>query len=590
MDILNEERFEKGGVVLERLHPELSVEPFIPYYERMGYEVKTNVLPNGWTEIIGEKINKPDSDIVEYLQNHSKDEAYRLNNSNWNSRFISNAQYNVNRDYITNFAKGGRLRSIMKDIHNYNAPFSVVAVDTDNRKVLEQAISIQDWQLIPAHYRVLKEKYPNATIRVEDGTGISLFAKGGRTTHSRRVDARRLSKEPWEQAYKSKRKGNYYAKGGEVCPTCGSFAKGGMVDLFEDYEKLPKDARDIYAKYEAKIIEGDYNYKDSKNFLKEMESAGYTFDYGLDNEPYGLRPIGVSLNELEGFEEFAKGGKTKINWSEYYEKGGTIMSKEMKDKLFDSDGTRKIDRKSIKELTDYVNSLEQTKSKHFNEKTKKYSPARQKLHKEILNEFKDNLVCIESDEPIAILMGGSPASGKSTFLKKYAPYLLSEELLRIDADEVRSMLPEYEGWNASQTHLETKDIVNTLLSDRTIGLPCNFDLIYDGTMNNTKSYLPLIKILKELGYKIYVVYIDNVPKDVIVDRALKRYQKSGRFVPLEVIDDFFSKGKSALNEIKKEVDGYMIVDGGNNNYNIIEEGGMKLPQNREYSKIGSPIN
>jgi hypothetical protein len=91
-----------------------------------------------------------------------------------------------------------------------------------------------------------------------------------------------------------------------------SFAKGGMVDLFEDYEKLPKDARDIYEKYEAKIIEGDYNYKDSKNFLKEMELVGYTFDYGLDNEPYGLRPIGVSLNKLEGFEEFAKGGEVKV--------------------------------------------------------------------------------------------------------------------------------------------------------------------------------------------------------------------------------------------------------------------------------------
>jgi predicted ABC-type ATPase len=654
-ELYNEEKFEGGGIVLERVHPQVAVEPFIPYYERMGYEVKTNVLPNGWTEIIGEKINKPDSDIVEYLQNHTKDEAYRLNNSNWNSRFISNAQYNVNRDYITNFAKGGR------------------------------------------------------------------------TTHSRRVDARRLSQEPWEQAYLSKRKGNYYEDGGEVCPTCGSFAKGGKIDdnvvfstpfgigLTKDFLPARKVSGEVILLSDEEIKSGKYpiidwdkvgeaiennaekfakggiteinedgsnippelmavfnnNYDDDRYgdylYMEELKEKareiGYDFDYDLSGTPtefwkvtpesyakggevkikegddvrgfghkYGTSVISVdeknktfdikysdhwdssvksypfsSVKLHEDFEDYTeddlqdeevtwvrvssydKGGKTKINWSEYYEKGGTIMSKEMQDKLFDSDGARKIDRKSIKELTDYVNSLEQTKSKHFNEKTKKYSPSRQKLHKEILNEFKDNLVCIESDEPIAILMGGSPASGKSTFLRKYAPYLLSEELLRIDADEVRSMLPEYEGWNASQTHLETKDIVNTLLSDRTIGLPCNFDLIYDGTMNNTKSYLPLIKLLKELGYKIFVVYIDNVPKDVIVDRALKRYQKSGRFVPLEVIDDFFSKGKSALNEIKKQVDGYMIVDGGNNNYDIIEEGGMKLPQNREYSKIGSPI-
>jgi predicted ABC-type ATPase len=288
------------------------------------------------------------------------------------------------------------------------------------------------------------------------------------------------------------------------------------------------------------------------------------------------------------------GGKTeKINWSEYYKQGGlteSIMSDEMQQRLFDENGERKNDLESIEVLTDYVNSLPQTKSIYYNESTQKYSPKRQKLHREIINEFKDDLICVESDEPIAILMGGSPASGKSTFLRKYAPYLLSEELLRIDADEVRSKLPEYEGWNASQTHLETKDIVNTLLSDRTIGLPCEFDLIYDGTMNNTKSYLPLIDLLRKLNYKIFVVYIDNVPKDVIVKRALERYKKSGRFVPLEVIDDFFDKGKSALNEIKEKVDGYMIVDGGSNDYRIIEEKGIKLPQNRVYSQLGYSID
>ena len=281
-----------------------------------------------------------------------------------------------------------------------------------------------------------------------------------------------------------------------------------------------------------------------------------------------------------------------------YKKGGTIMSSKIKSKVFDENGKRKIDDKSIKELTTYINSLPQTKSKHFNNTTKRYSQKRRELHKEIINSFIDDVVCIQQDEPIAILMGGSPASGKSSFLKKYAPYLLKEaiediatdrllkeDLLRIDADEVRSMLPEYEGWNASQTHLETKDIVETLLSDRTIGIPCEFDLIYDGTMNNTKSYKPLIALLKKLGYKIFAVYIDNVPYEVIKKRALERYQKSGRFVPMEVIDDFFAKGKKALNKIKEQVDGYMIIDGSNRDYEIIEKGGMQLPKTRKYAQL-----
>ena len=318
------------------------------------------------------------------------------------------------------------------------------------------------------------------------------------------------------------------------------------------------------------------------------------------------REYTINQKDFESnFSKFDKGGKVKRDWSNYYEdggmvasydvrapfgtyaKGGTIMSKSMQDRLIDKNGERKIDRESIKVLTNYVNSLEQTKDKHQNNGV--YTDSRKKLHKDIIAKFKEGVVCIENNKPIAILMGGSPASGKSTFLREYAPYLLKEEILRIDADEVRSMLPEYEGWNASQTHLETKDIVNTLLSDKTIGLPCDTDIIYDGTMNSNKSYLPLIKVLRKLGYEIFVVYIDKVPKDVIVDRALKRYGKSGRFVPLEVIDDFFDKGKDALNEIKKKVDGYMIVDGSGGDYKVVEEGGMKLPTTRKYGQLGTPM-
>ena len=91
------------------------------------------------------------------------------------------------------------------------------------------------------------------------------------------------------------------------------YNKGGYVDLFEEYEQQPAQVRAIYDKYQDKIIDGDFDYSDSAEFLKEMESIGYTFEYGLDNEPYGLRPIDIPLNQLEGYEEFAKGGEVKYN-------------------------------------------------------------------------------------------------------------------------------------------------------------------------------------------------------------------------------------------------------------------------------------
>jgi hypothetical protein len=67
--------------------------------------------------------------------------------------------------------------------------------------------------------------------------------------------------------------------------------KGGKIDYFEYYEKLPPNARKIYDKYNRIWENGDFDYEQSKNYLKEMESIGWTFEYGLDNEPYELRKM-----------------------------------------------------------------------------------------------------------------------------------------------------------------------------------------------------------------------------------------------------------------------------------------------------------
>ena len=95
-----------------------------------------------------------------------------------------------------------------------------------------------------------------------------------------------------------------------------AFAEGGIVDLFEDYENIPEKVQKILDKYSDEFggDGSDMDYKDTANMLKEIEAEGYTFGYGLDNEPYGLRPVGVKLNELRGYEDFDE--------DEYAEGGG----------------------------------------------------------------------------------------------------------------------------------------------------------------------------------------------------------------------------------------------------------------------------
>jgi hypothetical protein len=86
------------------------------------------------------------------------------------------------------------------------------------------------------------------------------------------------------------------------------FNGGGMIDLFEDYENIPANVKSILDDYE--LEESDY---DTLNDLQnELADVGYTFDFGLDYQPYGLRPIGVKINELEGYEDFDDSDKFDV--------------------------------------------------------------------------------------------------------------------------------------------------------------------------------------------------------------------------------------------------------------------------------------
>ena len=71
-----------------------------------------------------------------------------------------------------------------------------------------------------------------------------------------------------------------------------------MKDMFEHYNELPIEVQAVLDKYS----EFDNTYEECANLVADLESVGWTCDYYLDAEPYGLRPIGVELKELEGYE------------------------------------------------------------------------------------------------------------------------------------------------------------------------------------------------------------------------------------------------------------------------------------------------
>ena len=89
------------------------------------------------------------------------------------------------------------------------------------------------------------------------------------------------------------------------------------IDYFEQYEILEKKYPAIY----NIVMEQDEleSYEDTERLLNKLNSMGWTFDYGLDNSPFNLRPMkDKEENEFEEFYE--KGGSVKTsNYNNFFE-------------------------------------------------------------------------------------------------------------------------------------------------------------------------------------------------------------------------------------------------------------------------------
>lgn len=416
-----------------------------------------------------------------------------------------------------------------------------------------------------------------------------------------------------------------------------------------DKSQTDKEGKKIYNRWEkrdlkpeelekASTLEDNYSkpyyfsdfsvsVRDINKYINEFIKQ-YNIDFQLENYDASLKffknDVEKRIEEFEGKKEFLKSDENKnllieeailekerqqINYKTIpqlvtdFGKLNYLLDKKVianKKELplyntcppLEADGkTRAISKDALEYLDNCLSKDQQTKELHFDKETG-YTKDRVKLHNKIINDLFEGVKCVKTDrQPIAIFTGGSPASGKSSFLKKNADFLLSENIFKLDADAIREKLPEYRGWNANSTHLETQDIVKDLL-DRIGSEACRYDFIYDGTMNKAKKYFELINKAKSLGYKTYIVFMD-IPYLEARERALLRYQKSGRYVPMEVIDDFFtkvgnkSKGESALDELKPIVDGYVVADGITGK--IIDEGGEGLPDTRQKDVYGEPL-
>lgn len=219
-------------------------------------------------------------------------------------------------------------------------------------------------------------------------------------------------------------------------------------------------------------------------------------------------------------------------------------------------------KEKISAVQERLKSVEQTIDQH--KQGERYSEDRAKIHDEIFNHFlsEERIAAAtpaDGESPTFTMLGGRGGSGKSWFKGKvYDP----DKAIVLDADEIKGMLPEYEGWNAHQVHEESSDILENLIqTGRDLGL----NMVLDATMKTSKSAIQKINQFKDAGYQIEAHYM-HLPRQEAAKRAVARFLgKTNRYVPVEVVLSN-TTNEATFDEVRKHADKWSFHD------NNVEQG------------------
>lgn len=164
--------------------------------------------------------------------------------------------------------------------------------------------------------------------------------------------------------------------------------------------------------------------------------------------------------------------------------------------------------------------------------------------KKIIEEIVSSSGCLRTSKPGTVFMAGSAGAGKTEFSKNL---LRDAELkfVRIDADEVRNMLPQYTGKNShvvqSACSLAVEKIYDYVLDKK-------YNALMDSTLSSIKVAVKNIdrSIAKERPVVIFYLYQDPL---IDWDFTQKREKLEGRKISKDVFIETFIGSYKTVNEL-----------------------------------------
>jgi len=189
------------------------------------------------------------------------------------------------------------------------------------------------------------------------------------------------------------------------------------------------------------------------------------------------------------------------------------------------------------------------------EKAKKFIKSNKKL---LIEKFANSGIYAATENPISLFMAGSPGAGKTEYLKALIK-IFDEPIVRIDADDIRDIIPIYNGKNSDVVQgaasLGVEKLYDHVLSKK-------IDVIIDGTFAIYDIAYRNIKrsISKERRVGIFYIYQDPM---VAWEFTKKREKLEGRMVPKDIFIRSFFAAKENVNKIKgifkEKVRVYLVI-------------------------------
>lgn len=211
-------------------------------------------------------------------------------------------------------------------------------------------------------------------------------------------------------------------------------------------------------------------------------------------------------------------------------------------------------------------------TKEHHSKNGEYTPERKALHERLISKFFDHVPSVpKTAKPVAVLMMGGTASGKSTLVRHAMGD--AHDFVNVNADDFKEQLPEYQRGislgqrngvavsakdAASSVHEESSDIADDL-RDRTVGARKN--MVLDGTGKNAEKFLATMKSLKAAGYHVRVM-MPHVKFEEAKKRALDRANHTGRYVDEKVMEQNHHLVPGNFEKVSKEADDWALFDMG----------------------------